>query len=83
MESQLLEVKDGVLHTFDGDTHQVHGGAYMTPEAYLSTSAELQRLRERLASAPGSVLPAVVFGVALLGFAAGYWLGARDGDKDG
>lgn len=82
MEEQvhLLEVKDGVVHTFDGEEHQVHGGAYLTPEAYLSTSAELDRLRTHHVENNSSKGAVMVIGAALLGLAAGYWLGQRRRD---
>ncbi len=77
----LLEVKSGLLHTFDGEAHEVHGGAYLTPEAYLSTHAELTRLRERQAEHHTNIVPALVIGVGLASFALGYWLGRPDDDE--
>jgi hypothetical protein len=81
MEPRLIEVKTGVLQTFDGEPHEVHGGVYLSPEAYLSTEAELLRLREKLLEESAAVIPALVLGGALLGLAAGFWLGRR-GDDD-
>jgi hypothetical protein len=78
MESHLLEVKDGVLNTFDGESHRVEGGAYLSPEAYLRTSAELERLRAYRAEHEREKWTAVVLGAALLGFAAGFVLGRRN-----
>jgi hypothetical protein len=79
MHSQLLEVKSGVVVTFDGEQHEVHGGAYLSPEGYLAANAELEQLRQREAEGvPGVVL----LGAALLGLAAGYWLGRRGGADD-
>ncbi len=78
----LFEVKKGVLHSYDGEPHEVEGGAYLSPEAYLRTAAELDQLRARRASESGSLLIGMVFGSALLGLAAGFWLGRRSGDED-
>lgn len=81
MDSHLLEVKTGVLHTFDGETHEVQGGAYLSPEGYLTTHAELEHMRaQRRAEAESNLVPVVVVGAALLGFAAGFWLGRRHDD---
>lgn len=77
MESELLEVKKGVLHTFDGEPHDVEGGAYLSPEAYLRTLAELDKLRQRHVES-SIATPLLVLGAALLGVAAGYWLGRRE-----
>lgn len=81
MESQLLEVKKGVVQGYDGEPHEVEGGAYLTPEAYLRTTAELEQLRQRKLHDSSNLMPAMVFGAALLGLAAGFWLGRR-GDDD-
>jgi hypothetical protein len=77
MAPELLEVKSGVLHTFDGEAHQVHGGAYLTPEAYLHTTAELEQLRVRREAEASSGVPGLLLGVAVVGLVAGYWLGWR------
>jgi hypothetical protein len=74
MNTELIEVATGLLHTPDGEAHEVQGGAYLTPEAYLMTNAELGKLRAR---DEASLVP-VILGAALLGLAAGYWLGRRD-----
>jgi hypothetical protein len=79
-DSHLLEVKSGVLHTFDGETHEVQGGAYLTPEGFLATSAELDRLRAHYAESQSNRGVVLVLGAALLGLAAGYWLGRRRDD---
>jgi hypothetical protein len=79
MNSELLEVKKGVLQSYDGEPHEVEGGAYLSPEAYLRTSAELEKLRHREVES-SMTMPALVFGAALLGLAAGFWLGRR-GDE--
>ncbi|HEY0882232.1 MAG TPA: hypothetical protein VGD87_11905 [Archangium sp.] len=79
-DKSLLEVKTGVLSTFEGESYEVHGGVYLAPEEYLRLNGELQRLRERTVET-SLALPVVAIGAALLGVAAGYWLGARgDGD---
>jgi hypothetical protein len=81
MSSELLEVKKAVLHTFDGEAHEVEGGAYLSPEAYLRTNAELEQLRVRREAEASAAVPMLVVGAALLGLAAGYFLGRR-GDED-
>lgn len=80
MDSTLLEVKKGVLQSFDGEAHEVEGGAYLSPEAYLRTAGELEALRRRRLDESNSLLLGLVFGSALLGLAAGYWLGRRGED---
>lgn len=77
MEPQVIEVQSGVLHSFEGEEHEVHGGVYLSPEAYLSASGELANLRRRHAAESSMVLPALVVGTSLLGLALGYWLGRR------
>lgn len=79
-ESHLLEVKSGVLHTYDGEAHEVHGGAYLSPEGFLATSAELDRLRAHHADSHSNQGVVIVLGAALLGLAAGFWLGRRGDD---
>lgn len=82
MDSNLLEVTSGVVYTPDGASHEVHGGAYLSPEAYLHTSAELERLRRHHADAQASqLLPTLVVTAGLIGLAAG-WLLARRSDED-
>jgi hypothetical protein len=76
METELLEVKKGVLHTWDGEPHEVEGGAYLTPQAYLRTTGELDKLRQKHVES-SIVMPMLVLGAGLLGLAAGYWLGQR------
>lgn len=77
MNSIVFEVKTGVLHSYDGEPHEVEGGAYLSPEAYLSTAAELEKLRQRQLLDSTSLIAGLVCGSALIGLAAGYWLGAR------
>jgi hypothetical protein len=80
MHSQLLEVKSAVLNTWDGEAVEVHGGAYLPPEAFLTANAELERLRERAAERTTAVAVGLVLGGALLGFAVGYQLARRRDD---
>lgn len=79
MESQPFEVKKGILHSYDGEPHEVEGGAYLSPEVYLRTTAELDKLRQRHVES-SALMPALVFGAGLLGLAAGFWLGRRGDD---
>jgi hypothetical protein len=81
MTSELLEVNKGVVNTFDGAAHEVEGGAYLSPEAYLRMNAELEQLRKRREAEASSTVPMLVVGAALLGLAAGYFLGRR-GDEE-
>jgi hypothetical protein len=74
---QVLEVDSAVVRTFDGEPHEVHGGAYLTPEAYLRTTAALEQLHQRQLADRASTVPMLVVGAALLGLAAGYWFGGR------
>lgn len=80
MEAHVLEVKSGKLETFDGESHEVHGGAYLSPEGFLATSAELDRLRAHHREFHSSKGPVLLLGAALLGLAAGFWLGRRGDD---
>lgn len=79
MPGAVVEVKAAQVSTFDGETLEVQGGAYLSPEAWLSHDAELRRLREAKAQSEATslVVPTLVFGAALFGAAVGYWL-ARD-----
>ncbi len=70
----LLEVSRGTLHTPDGVAHEVHGGAYLTPEVYLSTHGELTALRAREAA---SAVPYLI-AAALAGATIGFLLGRRE-----
>jgi hypothetical protein len=76
MDSNVLEVSSAVVHTPEGESIEVQGGAYLSPEAFLTTSAELSRLRERAAETTPVV--GLLLSAALVGLAAGYWLGRRD-----
>lgn len=77
MDSIMFEVKKGVLHSYDGEAHEVEGGAYLSPEVYLSTAAELEKLRQRQLLDSTALIAGLVCGSALLGIAAGFWLGGR------
>jgi hypothetical protein len=81
MSDDILEVKSAVLHTFEGETRQVQGGVYLTPEGYLSQSNELATLRRQKREDDSLRWPMVAIGAALLGLAAGYWL-AQDSEDD-
>lgn len=83
MHGTVVEVKSALLQTFDGDSLEVHGGAYLSPEAYLTANAELERLRAQQAenSEKSRLVPTLVLGASLLGLAAGYWF-ARRSDED-
>jgi hypothetical protein len=82
METELIEVASGTLTTPDGQKHQIQGGAYLTPEAYLQAQGELERLRQaQLDAAASKALPTLMIGAGLVGFALGFWL-ARSGDDD-
>ncbi len=80
MAAEIVEVRDAQVSTFDGETLQVHGGAYLSPEAWLATEAELTRLREKKKELEEKSLlvPSLVVGAALVGAAIGWWLGRDD-----
>jgi len=84
MHDEVVEVKEAVLNTFDGDRLEVHGGAYLSPEAWLTSQAELQRLTERQAQLEerSMLVPSLIAGAALLGIAAGFWLGRRSSEDE-
>ncbi len=79
MAGTIVEVKDAVVSTFEGEKLEVQGGAYLSPEAWLSTELELDRLRAQKADLERKSLlvPTLVMGAALFGAALGYWY-ARD-----
>lgn len=79
MDSTVFEVKKGLLHSYDGEPHEVEGGAYLSPEAYLTTAAELEQLRRRRLADSTALIIGLVFGSALLGISAGFWMGRRGG----
>lgn len=79
-DKALLEVKTGVLNTFEGEAYEVQGGVYLSPQEYLRMSAELARLKDRTVETSLAV-PVVAVGAALLGLAAGFWLGSRGDDE--
>lgn len=80
MSLDPVEVKKATLHTWEGATLEVEGGAYLSPEEVLATSTELERLRAHRADALSNKGPAIVLGAALLGLAFGFWLGRRSSD---
>jgi hypothetical protein len=78
----VIEVANATLRTFDGEELEVHGGVYLSPDAYLAEAAEKERLKRHEAQLAerSSLVPALVVGAALLGVAAGFWFGRR-GDE--
>ena len=83
MDLELIEVSSGVVKTPDGESLQVEGGAYLPPDVYLRTHAELERLRQRQADAAASnALPMLLVGASVFGLALGFWLGGRSEDDD-
>ena len=84
MHDEVVEVKEAVLNTFDGDRLEVRGGAYLSPEAWLTSQAELRRLTEKqaLLEERSMLVPSVIAGAALLGLAAGFWLGRRSSEDE-
>jgi hypothetical protein len=82
MDLELIEVSTGEVKTPEGESLQIHGGAYLPPDVYLRTNAELARLRQKQAEAAASnALPMVIVGASLVGFAVGFWLGSKS-DED-
>jgi hypothetical protein len=79
MLENVVEVEHAKLTTFDGESLEVHGGAWLSPEVVLRTTNELDRLRRRAAEqdAIPKVLPAALIGAGLVGLAVGFWLGRR------
>ncbi len=83
MEEELVEIASGTFQTPDGQTVQIDGGAYLTPEAYLRTQGELERLRHYRAEVEASrLLPALVFAAGAAGVMLGFWLGRRSTEDD-
>lgn len=84
---EVIEVESGILHTLDGGTVEVMGGAYLTDPALLSTGRELaglraqnEELRKAPVAAPTSIAVAVLIGLALGtvgGVALSVWIGTR------
>lgn len=81
MDGQVIEVEAGTLNTFAGEKVEVRGGAYFSPQAYLTTAAELQRLEQIRAEERSLVLPMMILGAAFMGLAAGFWLGRSSDDE--
>jgi hypothetical protein len=78
-ESIVVEVKDAVVNTFEDQRMEVHGGAYLSPEAWLRTTSEVDRLRAKAAELEerSLLVPSLLLTAGLLGAALGYWLGRR------
>jgi hypothetical protein len=79
MDENVLEVESAIVKTFDGDALEVRGGAYLSPEGVLRTTAELSRLRARVIDQDElpSLLPIIACSAGLAGLVFGYWLGRR------
>lgn len=82
MQGPLVEVKTGVLSTFEDEQLEVQGGAYLSPEAFLTTEAELTRLRAEKENLEkfSLVVPSLVVAAGLVGAAFGYWFARRSDD---
>jgi hypothetical protein len=80
MHGNIVEVRSAVLNTFEDGKVEVRGGTYLSPEAWLTTEGELERLRAKNAELEEKSLlvPSLVLGAALLGGALGFWLARRD-----
>jgi len=61
---------------------EVRGGAYLSPEAWLRTESEVERLRAKTAELEerSLLVPSMVLAAGLLGTALGFWLGRRSSD---
>jgi len=79
VDENVVEVESAIVKTFDGEALEVQGGAYLTPEGVLRTTAELTRLRARVIDQDQlpSLLPLVACSAGLAGLVFGYWLGRR------
>lgn len=82
MKDEIVEVKQAVVNTFEGEKLEVHGGAYLSPEAWLRTEGELERLRAKKAELEerSLLVPSMVIGAAIAGIALGWWLGSDSDD---
>lgn len=80
MRDEILEVHRAVVNTFEGEKLEVEGGAYLSPEAWLRTEAELDQLRAKKAELEEKSLlvPGLVVGAAVLGALVGWWLASDD-----
>lgn len=78
----VIEVERALVKTFEGDEVEVHGGVYLSPDAYLASNAELEKLKRHDAQLEqrSTLVPAMVVGAALLGVAAGFWFGRHRDD---
>lgn len=82
MDAEAMEIRDGVVHTFDGEAKQVEGGVYLSPAGYLAQANELASLRAYKDETESIRWPVVVVGAALAGLAVGFWLGNRRREDD-
>ena len=83
MDLELIEVSTAVVKTPEGESLQVSGGAYLPPDVYLRTNAELERLRQKQADAAASnALPMLIVGASVFGLAIGFWLGSKSSEED-
>ena len=80
MRDEILEVHRAVVNTFEGEKLEVEGGAYLSPEVWLRTEAELDQLRAKKAELEEKSLlvPGLVVGAAVLGALVGWWLASDD-----
>ena len=78
----MVEVASATVRTYDGDSLEVQGGAWLAPEEVLRTTNEIERLRARAAEqdALTKVLPVLICTAGLAGLALGFWLGRRRDD---
>ncbi|MFO0594503.1 MAG: hypothetical protein U0228_04345 [Myxococcaceae bacterium] len=77
MELEQIEVREATVTDFDGKKTEVKGGVWLSPEAFLSSEARLQAMKEKQEERERSTIPWVV-GAALLGAVVGYWLARSD-----
>ncbi len=82
MDAEAIEIRDGLVHTFDGEEKQIEGGVYLSPAGYLAQSNELATLRAYKDETQSVRWPLVAVGAALAGVAVGFWLGTRRRDDD-
>ncbi len=73
----VLEVKDGVIRTVDGQTREVTGGAYLPSATLIEVASEVAALRAevRVLREPDAKLIALCVGLVVTGIAAGYVVG--------
>ncbi|MFT3710338.1 MAG: hypothetical protein QM817_22170 [Archangium sp.] len=80
MSEKIVEVRSAVVRTYEGEKLEVEGGAWLSPEAWLSTEAELERLRAKKQDfdKTSMVVPTLMVGAAILGAVVGYWIASDD-----